>query len=63
MATLSPLPQRPQLKITRVNLDTGRENVAVISRRSIALRPDVFRGFSRVELRANSAPAVSLSEN
>ncbi len=54
MATLSPLPQRPQLKITRVNLDTGRENVAVISRRSIALRPDVFRGFSRVELRANS---------
>jgi thymidine phosphorylase len=45
--------QRPRLKIRRVNLDTGRENVVVISRRSQALRPDVFRGFSRVELRAN----------
>jgi thymidine phosphorylase len=45
---------RPQLKIRRVNLDTGRENVAVISRRSKALRPEVFRGFSRVELRCNS---------
>src|SRR5512140_634530 len=45
---------RPQLKILRVNLDTGRENVAVISRRSTALRPEVFRGFSRVELRCNS---------
>ncbi len=45
---------RPQLKIKRVNLDTGRENVVVISRRSTALRPDIFRGFSRVELRSNS---------
>jgi len=44
---------RPQLKIRRVALDTGRENVAVISRRSTALRPEVFRGFSRVELRCN----------
>ena len=42
------------MKIRRVNLDTGRENVAVISRRSSALRPEVFRGFSRVELRCNS---------
>ena len=42
---------RPQLKIRRVNLDTGRENVVVISRRSKALRRQVFRGFSRVELR------------
>jgi len=49
-----PLPARPQLKIRRINLDTGRENVVVISRRSTALRPEVFRGFSRVELRANS---------
>src|SRR6185312_4221257 len=46
-----PLPARPQLKVRRVNLDTGRENVVVISRRSRALRPEVFRGFSRVELR------------
>jgi thymidine phosphorylase len=45
---------RPQLKICRVNLDTGRENVAVISRRSKALRPEVFRGFSRVEVRRNA---------
>ncbi len=46
--------QRPGLKIRRINLDTGRENVVVISRRSRALRPDVFRGFSRVELRVGS---------
>jgi thymidine phosphorylase len=45
---------RPQLKVRRVNLDTGRENVVVISRRSKALRPEVFRGFSRVELRLDS---------
>lgn len=45
---------RPQLKIRRVNLDTGRENVAVISRRSKALRPEVFRGFSRVEVQRQS---------
>lgn len=45
---------RPPLKIRSVNLDTGRENVVVISRQSKALRPEVFRGFSRVELRRNS---------
>ncbi|PZA13145.1 thymidine phosphorylase [Rhodopseudomonas palustris] len=44
---------RPPLTIRRISLDTGRENVAVISRHSRALRPDVFRGFSRVELRIN----------
>ncbi len=44
---------RPPLKIRRVNLDTGRENVVVISGRSKALRPEVFRGFSRVELRCD----------
>jgi thymidine phosphorylase len=41
---------RPQLKIRRVSLDTGRENVVVISRHSKALRPEVFRGFNRVEI-------------
>jgi thymidine phosphorylase len=41
---------RPPLKVRRVSLDTGRENVVVISRHSSALRPDIFRGFSRVEL-------------
>lgn len=45
---------RPQLRIHRVSLDTGRENVVVISRHSSALRPEIFRGFSRVELRCNS---------
>ncbi len=45
---------RPPLKIRRISLDTGRENVVVISRRSQALRPEVFRGFSRVELRSES---------
>ena len=45
--------ERPQLKIRRVHLDTGRENVVVISRQSKALRAEIFRGFSRVELRLN----------
>ncbi len=45
---------RPQLKIRKANLDTGRENVIVISRRSTAMRADLFRGFSRVELRRDS---------
>lgn len=45
---------RPQLKVRSINLDTGRENVAVISRRSKALRAEIFRGFSRVELRRHS---------
>jgi len=48
-----PATSRPQLLIRRVHLDTGRENVVVISRRSRALRPEIFRGFSRVELRCN----------
>jgi thymidine phosphorylase len=42
---------RPQLKIRRVHLDTGHENVVVISRKSKALRAEIFRGFSRVELK------------
>src|SRR3954447_10371228 len=42
---------RPPLKVRRISLDTGRENVVVVSRHSSALRPDIFRGFSRVELR------------
>lgn len=41
---------RPSLAIRRVNLDTGRENVVVVSRHSRAIQPDVFRGFSRVML-------------
>ena len=42
---------RSQLKVRRVRLDTGRENVVVVSRQSKALRAEIFRGFSRVELR------------
>ena len=45
---------RPPLKVRQVNLDTGRENVVVISRHSSALRPEIFRGFSRVELQRGS---------
>ena len=45
---------RPQIKIRAVSLDTGRENVVVISRQSLALRPEVFRAFSRVALRSGS---------
>jgi thymidine phosphorylase len=45
---------RPQLKLRFIHLDTGRENVVVISRHSHALRPEIFRGFSRVELRQDS---------
>lgn len=45
---------RSQLKVRRIHLDTGRENLIVVSRRSKALRPEVFRGFSRVELRRDS---------
>jgi len=50
----APDPARQQLAIRRVNLDTGRENVAIMSRHSKALRPEVFRGFSRIEVRHNS---------
>jgi thymidine phosphorylase len=44
-------PSPASLKIRRIQLDTGRENVIVISRRSKAMRAEIFRGFSRVELR------------
>ena len=50
---------RQQLKCRRINLDTGRENVAVISRRSKALRREVFRGFSRVEIRRGNKVQIA----
>ena len=53
-ATNTTAAARPRLRIRRINLDTGRENVAVMSRRSKALRAEVFRGFSRVEVRSNA---------
>ena len=52
--TRPPPTARPSLKVVEINLDTGRENIVIISRRSKALRPEIFRGFSRVELRRNS---------
>ncbi|MDR3465536.1 MAG: thymidine phosphorylase family protein [Xanthobacteraceae bacterium] len=52
-------PSRPLLLTRRIHLDTGRENVVVISRRSRALRPEIFRGFSRVEIRSD--PKVLLA--
>ncbi len=45
---------RSPLRVRRVALDTGRENVVVIARRSQALRPEVFRAFARVELSAGA---------
>lgn len=45
---------RARLRVRRVSLDTGRENVVVISRHCRALRADIFRGFSRVELQTGS---------
>ncbi len=44
-------PSPPRLRIRRLSLDTGRENIAVISRRSQALEPELFRHFNRFELR------------
>ena len=40
-----------RLRIRRLPLDTGRENIAVLSVHSRAMRPDVFRAFSRVRIR------------
>jgi thymidine phosphorylase len=51
---------RPRLKVRRVSLDTGRENVVVLSRHSSALRAELFRGFSRVELQGGSKTLLAL---
>ncbi len=48
-----------QLKICKVGIDTGRDNVAVMSRNSRAFRPEVFRGFSRVLLRAGDRSLIA----
>jgi thymidine phosphorylase len=52
--TSPPPTARPSLRVVQINLDTGRENVVIMSRRSKALRPEIFRGFSRGERRHNS---------
>ncbi len=51
--------QNPALRLRRVALDTGRENVAVISRRSRALRAEVFRGFSPGEVRRGGKKLIA----
>src|SRR5215467_16230074 len=40
------------LQVRRLALDTGRENIAVAFAGSSALRPELFRGFSRVAIAA-----------
>ncbi len=50
---------RPSLKISRVPVDTGRENVAFVSRRSPALKPEVFQAFSRIELRSGDRMLIA----
>jgi thymidine phosphorylase len=41
------------LRLRRLPFDTGREKMAVIAARSHLLRPDLFRGFSRVVVRGD----------
>jgi thymidine phosphorylase len=40
------------LQVCRLALDTGRENIAVVYAGSTALRPELFRSFSRVAIAA-----------
>ena len=47
------------LRLRRLPFDTGRENMAVISNRSTLLRPDLFRGFSRVVVRAGGQELIA----
>jgi len=47
------------LKIRRMKLDTGRENVVVLSTHARAIRPELFRGFSRVVVRAGEASLIA----
>ncbi|HUY68392.1 MAG TPA: thymidine phosphorylase, partial [Alphaproteobacteria bacterium] len=49
----------PSLRICRLSLDTGQENIAVMSRHAKALRPEGFRGFSRVEIRHGDAAILA----
>jgi thymidine phosphorylase len=48
------------LRVRRIGLDTGRENVVVMPSASAAFRPEVFRGFSRVRI-ATEAHAIIAS--
>jgi len=50
---------RPQLKVRRVSLDTGRENVVVIARHSTALKAQHDPGFSKLLPAAPSLGAAT----
>lgn len=53
MTAMISRPGRPFLRIRRIPVDSGHENIAVVSRRSHALRPEVFQAFSRIEVQGN----------
>lgn len=48
-----------RLRIRRLSLDTGRENIAVLPAASHALRADVFRAFSRVRVRVGESELLA----
>jgi len=49
----------PSLRIRRLPLDTGRENIAIISSRFAGLRTEVFRAFSRARIRNGSTEILA----
>jgi thymidine phosphorylase len=57
----SPDTARPglSLRIRRLGLDTGRENVAVLPGVSQAIRPELFRSFSRVQIAAQDHSIIA----
>jgi thymidine phosphorylase len=48
-----------RLRIRRLSLDTGRENIAVMQATSPAMRAEVFRAFSRVRIRAGESEILA----
>ena len=48
-----------RFRIRRLSLDTGRENMAVISAHSHAMRADVFRAFTRVRVRKDQSEVLA----
>ena len=49
----------PTLRIRRLPLDTGRENIAIISARFAGPRTEVFRAFSRARIRNGSTEILA----
>lgn len=46
---------RSQLRIRPINLDTMGENIVILSRDCVALRPERLAGFRKIEVRVNGA--------